>query len=149
MKREIFYCLALLLSIISCKDNPSESEPDSDSWIILKEITPAAQAFLTPQDTIEATLEYFISNEITSDYGFKVSIKFTSTTAGQTFSIGSVASVSITEKKSTVSIIYPLALIWDHSSLKHPVSCYFYLHQYTSVTSSNVIAETDEIAYQE
>jgi hypothetical protein len=149
MKRELIVCLLLFLFFISCKDNPTESETDSDTWIIVEEITPLAQSVLTAQDTIEATLEYAISNEITSDYGFTVSIKFTGTTAGQTFSIGSAAAVSITERKSTVSLNYPLELIWNHSSLKHPVSCYFYLHQYTSTTSSKVIAKTDEIVYQE
>jgi len=119
------------------------------SSVAITSLSPDPGATVTPKDTIIASLRYAIADNVQSDYGFQVSIKFESTTPGTTFSVGETAQVDLLEREGNVTIEYPLQTIWNFQNLKHPVACYFYLHKMTSVNSSIVIAQTVRIAYQE
>lgn len=149
MKLCFILAITLLLVFHSCKDNPTENENESETWINIVKLTPQPQSVVTLSDTIKAELSYSISDDIQSDFGFRVSIKFVSTTEGQTFSLGDAAKVGVSEKVGTAFISYPLNLVWDYYKLKHPISCYFYLHKVTSDTTSTIIAKTEEIIYNE
>jgi hypothetical protein len=149
MKLCLILGTTLLLLFHSCKDNPAENENESDTWINIVDLIPESQAVVNSNDTIKVELSYSISDEIQSDYGFRISIKFVSTTEGQTFSLGDAAQVEISQKQGTVSLNYPLNLVWNYDKLRRPISFYFYLHKMTSETSSTVIAKTEEIIYNE
>ena len=131
MKLYIIFITSLILGLYSCKDSPTENESESETWINIVDLTPQSQSVVSSIDTIKAELSYSISDEIQSDFGFRVSIKFVSTTEGQTFSLGDAAQVEISEKKGTVSLNYPLNLVWNYDKLRRPISFYFYLHKMT------------------
>ena len=149
MKLFVFTFLAVLLAFISCKESPTENNNVSETSIEILYLAPESETTITSNDTIIATLRYSIADDIQSEFGFSISIKFTSTLEGRTFSIGPNSTIELTERDGDVTLDYPLDLIWNHSDLKHPISCYFYLHKYTSETTSSVLAKTSEINYYE
>ncbi len=141
----------LFLLLISCKESTTESNNDNnnETFIEILSLVPEVESILTVNDTIAASLRFAIAEDIQSDFGFSISIKFVSVVEGQTFSIGPQSSVELSERTGTVNLSYPLEQIWLNNNLKHPVSCYFYLHQKLSETSSKVIARTTVIIYTE
>ncbi len=141
--------LMAVFLLFACKDNPTEGNDSATTYIEVIDLIPQTGSTISASDTIAAVLKYAIDNAVQSDYGFSISVKFASVNEGQTFSIGQDAEIVLTEKTGTVTHAYPLDLIWNHADLKHPVSCYFYLHRKTSQTSSTVIAKTAEIKYTE
>jgi len=149
MKGYASITLMAVFLLFACKDNPTEGNNAAATYIEVAELVPAAGSMISASDTIAAILKYAIDNAVQSDYGFSISVKFTSVNEGQTFSIGQDTDISLTEKAGTITHTYPLDMIWNHADLKHPVSCYFYLHKETSQTSSTVIAKTAEIKYTE
>jgi hypothetical protein len=135
---------------MSCKESVTESQNDDEqTYIEVKTLIPEVNTLISANDTIRAMLEYAIAEDIISDFGFSLSIKFDSKNEGETFSIGSDASIVLNEKKGTKSLEYPLNQIWSNENLKHPLGCYFYLHQMTSETASKVLARTPIINYSE
>ncbi len=149
MRVTVFMLITVSLLISSCKDSTTDSNNEMESTIEILDLSPEPQSVVSAQDTIKAVLKYSIAEDIHSDFGFSISIKFVSTTEGRTFSSGPDAEIELTERDGEVPLQYPLELIWNHSDLKHPISCYFYLHKQTSETSSTVIAKTEEISYME
>ena len=151
MKVIVSVLIFVLLLTISCKESVTESNGDNgeETFIKILELSPDAESILTSQDTISALLQFSIADEIQSDFGFSLSIKFVSKIEGQTFSTGSNSSITLGPKTGEVRIEYSLAQIWSHANLKHPVACYFYMHQMTSETASKVLAKTAEIKYTE
>lgn len=149
MKVTIFIFVAVSLLFISCKNSTTESTNDTETFIEILNLAPEPGSTITLNDTIIATLRYSIAADIESQFGFSISIKFASTVEGRTFSIGPGSGIELNEKNGDVTLAYPLDIIWNHSDLKHPISCYFYLHKKTSETSSTVIAKTTEINYME
>jgi hypothetical protein len=149
MRVTVFMLITVALLFISCNDSTTDSTNETESTIEIRDLSPEPGSVVSSQDTIKAVLKYSIAEDIHSDFGFSISIKFVSTTAGRTFSINSNAVIKLTERDGEVPLQYPLELIWNHSDLKHPISCYFYLHKQTSDTSSTVITKTEEISYME
>ena len=150
MKIYFSFVLMLAVLILHCGESTTQSEEENaETFIEIESLDPQANQVLSATDTIRASLKYAIAGDISSDFGFSISIKFASKTIGETFSIGAPAAVDISERSGTTSIEYPMELIWSNQNLHHPVSCYFYLHQMTSETASKVIARTPEIAYSE
>ena len=149
MKTPLFICMAILICLNGCEDNPTESNLNSESSITIVSLIPEPESTITSNDTIRATLAYSIASDVQSDFGFTISIKFVSIIEGQTFSVGEAAQTELILREGNVTMNYPLELIWDHQNLKQPVSCYFYLHKMTSQTSSSVLARTTEIGYNE
>lgn len=149
MRVTVFRLITVVLLFISCNDSTTDSTNETESTIEILDLSPEPGSVVSSQDTIKAVLKYSIAEDIHSDFGFSISIKFVSTTAGRTFSIDPNAEIKLTERDGEVSLQYPLEFIWNHSDLKHPISCYFYLHKQTSETSSTVITKTEEISYME
>lgn len=149
MRVTVLMLITVALLFISCKDSTTDSANETKSTITILDLSPEPLSVISSQDTIKAVLKYSIVEDILSDFGYSISIKFVSTTAGRTFSINPNAEIELTERNGEVPLQYPLELIWNHSDLKHPISCYFYLHEQTSDTSSIVIAKTEEISYME
>jgi len=149
MRVTVVILITFLLLFISCKESTTDISNERESTIEILDLSPEAQSIVSSQDTIKAILRYSIAPDIQSEFGFSISIKFVSTTAGRTFYIGSNAEIEITDRDGQVILKYPLDLVWNYSDLKHPISCYFYLHKETSETSSTVIAKTEEIDYME
>lgn len=149
MRVTVFILITVALLFIFCKDSTTDNPNETKSTIEILDLSPEPGSVLSSQDTINAVLRYSIAKDIHSDFGYSISIKFVSTTAERTFSIGPSAEIKIIERDGEVPFQYSLELIWNHSDLKHPISCYFYLHKETSETSSTVLAKTEEISYME
>ena len=149
MNKRMIFSLLVFVLFTYCKKSTTSSKPGSETFIQVINIIPAAQSVLSEQDTISADISYFISDEQESDFGFKVGIVFSSTDPNQNFAVGSWGQLSVTDRRDTVTVSYPLSAIWSDSRLQHPVSCYYYLRKYTSTTASVVIVKTDAINYQE
>ncbi len=148
MKKIFITCFSVLILCPSCKDSPTDNNK-TESSIEINNLIPEPGSVITSHDTLTASLLYSISDDIQSDFGFSISIKFVSIIEGQTFSVGPNSQIEVMQKEGNVTLEYPLELIWNHQNLKHPISCYFYLHKMTSETTSTVIARTVEINYNE
>lgn len=145
-------CALLGLTLLGCgkKDDAAPAEPATTS-LTLATMQPAAGAVVSKSSTINATLNYTLADNETSEFGYRVAIQFQSTAFGVTFASGSSA-VTLTDRKGTVSFSYPLASVWNQTSpvLQHPVTCYFYLQRLTSAGGqSYVIAKTPAQVFTE
>jgi hypothetical protein len=71
-----------------------------------------------------------------------VSIQFATPNSTSTFATGP-STVTLPNRKGTVTLTYPLDLIWDRTNPgpTHPITCYYYL-QRVNGSSSTVIART-------
>jgi len=147
----VIVCLFLMLLQNGCKKSATESDPlnETGSSITITSLSPAAGSVVSSLDTIRADLAYVIADDEVSDYGFAVSVKFQSVIENQTLSLGEEAMITVSDKKGQVNLVYPLTSAWRSSDLAHPVSCFFYLHNYVSETTSSVIAKTERISYEE
>lgn len=146
--REYLKNMGLLMNYVKKTKN---STTTIGNVISIRSLLPTLKDNFSKSSTISAQLNYAIAEEEKSDYGFEISIKFVSTQNNTTFSMTTDSSnVPVSEKEGTVTINYPMEIIWDNPRLKHPVTCMFYLHKKTSSSgNSTVIAKTIPITFYE
>ncbi|MFD2719703.1 hypothetical protein ACFST9_13325 [Hymenobacter monticola] len=144
-----FLC-SLLLSCGKKEEaaKPAPVPPEVTS-LTLESLTPAAGAIVSRTSTLTAQLKYSLADGETSSDGYRVAILFASTTSNSTFSVGS-NNVTLPNRKGTLTLQYPLSLIWDRTNPApaHPITCYYYL-QRVSGNTSTVIAQTPAQTFTE
>jgi len=140
-------CLFLMLMLLGCG---KEEEATPTNSITLVTMTPAAGAKVSRSSTISATVNYTLAADEASEFGYRVSIQFESAFNG-TFALNP-SHVTVTDRKGTIQMNYPLAGVWDlynSRELQHPVTCYFYLDRMTDDGRSTVIAKTQALTFTE
>jgi hypothetical protein len=130
-------------------NHPASQAPAAGSSITLLELNQPPCTVPSAQSVFKAKVAYVIAAQEQSEYGFAVSIKFQSTDPRMTFSSGRQGIISVTKRNDTLTVEYPLASVWANSRLKRPLTCYFYLHRYTTPERSTVIAKTPPIVFKE
>lgn len=110
--------------------------------LTLESLTPATGAKVARTSTLTAQLKYSLADSETAPGGYRVAIQFATANSTSTFAVGA-STVTLTERQGTVTLRYPLELIWDltNPALARPITCYYYL-QRVNGSSSSVIART-------
>ena len=90
-----------------------------------------------------------MADSATSADGYRVAILFAAANSTNTFSVGA-NTVTLPDRKGTLTLQYPLSLIWDRTTPApaHPLKCYYYLQRMNGNTS-NVIAQTPAQTFTE
>lgn len=131
------------------KEVPQPEPVPAVTSLTLTTLTPTAGATLTRASTLTAQLAYSLAATETSPYGYRVAIQFAKVNSTTTTAINP-SSINLTERTGTVTLQYPLELIWDRTNLAlaHPITCYYYL-QRVNATNSTVIAKTAAQSFTE
>jgi hypothetical protein len=103
------------------------------------------------KSVLTAKVAYRVAEQQQSADGFAVSIKFQGTDPRLTFSAGplGMGATTVTKRRGTLTLSYPMAAIWQNPRLQRPITCYFYLHRNTGNGRSVVIARTPTIVFRE
>jgi hypothetical protein len=139
--------LLLSLLLLGCGKKeevvqPTPTPAPEVTSLTLESLTPAAGALVSRTSTITAQLKYSLADSETSSEGYQVAIQFATANSTSTLANGP-STVTLTDRKGTVTLQYPLRLIWDSTNpaVAHPISCSYYLLRLNSPTSSRVIAQ--------
>jgi hypothetical protein len=136
--------LWLSLLLIGCdkKKEPQPTPQPEVTSLTLVSLTPAAGSTVSRASTLTAQLNYSLADNENSTYGYRVAIQFATTNSNTTFAT-SPSILDLKERKGTVTLQYPLSLVWDRTSpaTLHPITCYYYL-QRVNASGSSVIAQT-------
>lgn len=134
--------LSLLLLGCDKKKEPQPTPLPKVTSLTLASLTPAAGATVSRASTITAQLNYSLADDETSSYGYRVAIQFATATSTSTFATNP-STLELKERKDTVTLQYPLSLIWDRTNPAplRPIKCYYYL-QRVNASGSTVIAQT-------
>jgi len=127
----------------------TQTTPSPKNTIKLLTLNQPPCSMPSSESTITAKLAYLIAEQEQSEQGFSVSIKFQGVDPRMTFSVGTQGNLTVKSKQDTLTLTYPMAAIWSNPRLKRPLTCYFYLHRYTTPNRSVVIAKTPPIVFQE
>ncbi|MBG8555194.1 hypothetical protein [Hymenobacter guriensis] len=146
----VLLLVAVLAGFAGC--GKKDDQPPVNS-ISIASITPKPGAKLTSSSTITAQLKYTLADSENSEYGYQVAILFKTNDPNSTSSINP-NSVTVTDRKGTVTISYPVERVWNSPGFyaaSHPLTCYFYLQRLTTNGGgqSSVIAKTDAQVYSE
>ena len=143
----------LLSLLLGCGKKEETAQPapvtPAVTSLTLESLTPAAGATVSRTSTITAQLKYSLADSETSADGYRVAILFAAANSTNTFSVGA-NTVTLPDRKGTLTLQYPLSLIWDRTNLApaHPLKCYYYLQRMNGNTS-NVIAQTPAQTFTE
>ena len=148
--RKIILIIIMVFISIGCKKNLDEEFSGYSNNITIVSLNPAQGDIISSSTTISSTLSYKINEREVSTYGFQISIQFLNTD-GNTFSISTNYEdrVIINNREGSVTINYPMNLIWSYAELVHPVKCQFNLIKNISETSGIVLASTEVINFIE
>jgi hypothetical protein len=133
----LFFC-------ISCT-----TESSTETYIRIVDISPEPETHLTLADTITATLDYSISDEHESDFGYGIIILFVAKPEYGGYVPHSWSGFQFQSRRGKMTIDFPLSKISDHAhKIIDPIVLYFKLEKWISNQASEIIASTDEVAYK-
>jgi len=134
--------LSLLLLGCDKKKEPQPTPQPEVTSLTLASLTPAAGSNVSRASTITAQLNYSLADNETSSYGYRVAIQFVTANSTSTFATNP-STLDLKERKGTVTLQYPLSLVWDRTNPApiRPITCYYYL-QRVNASGSSVIAQT-------
>jgi len=144
MKFIMAFISIILFFCISCT-----TESSTETYIKIVDISPEPETQLTYEDTLTATLDYSISDEHTSDFGFGIIILFVAKPENGGFIPNSNSGFKFQSKRGEMTIEFPLSEVSVHANkIVDPIALYFKLEKWISNQASEIIASSDEITYK-
>ncbi|TGE24021.1 hypothetical protein E5K00_02055 [Hymenobacter aquaticus] len=128
---------------------PTRQAPTDGNTIKLLALNQPPCATPGKDAVITARLAYSLAAQEQAPDGYEVSIKFQTPNPRVTFSSTLLGQVKLTQRRDTLTLSYPLAVIWNNPKLLRPLTCYFYLHRNLGNGRSTVIAQTPPIVFRE
>ena len=144
MKLNMAFISINLLFCISCT-----TESSTETFIKIVDISPEPGTHLTLADTITATLDYSVSDEDKSDIGYGINILFVAKPEYGGYVPYSWSGFQFQSRRDKITIDFPLSEdSVDAYKINDPIVLYFKLEKRISNISSEIIASTDEVAYE-
>ena len=144
MKLTMAFISIYLFFGISCT-----TESSTETYLKIVDIFPEPDTQVSLADTIRATLDYSISDEDISDFGYGMVILFVAKPEYGGYVPNSSSGFTFQSRRGKMTIEFPLSELSEHADkIIDPIVLYIKLEKWISNQASEIIASTEKVSYK-
>lgn len=144
MKVSMVFISIIFIFLTSCT-----TESSTESYIKIVNISPEPETHITLVDTITATLDYSVSDENTSNFGYGINILFVAKPEYGGYVPYSWDGFKFQSRRGKLTIDFPLTEVTtDSHKINDPIVLTFKLEKWISDLGAEIIASTKEVVYK-